>query len=453
MPSPVHDAVTALLLHGRQLCLVQRHPALSAFPGYHAFPGGKVDPEDADEPVPHTAFAGVDARKARALRRELREELDLDLFAIAGRGGLGEIRCIGQVTTPSWVPVRFRTWFFVVTLDEPPVLRPDGSECVAAEMRPVADWLESYETGRLLLAPPTLLALRSLIADPRLSALPGFPADLDAEREVPWVEPLAGLRILLVRSNTLPPAQHTNAFWIGDEGAPKVLVDPSPANSTEFGRLCRRIDAWGLDRVLLTHHHPDHREYADEIARRYRVPLLLSADCRDRLAAKCGESFFSGIEVQTVGDSFELTRWQDEPVHLLPVPGHDEGQLAPMPASRAWCIVGDLIQGIGTVVIAPPEGNMRRYFDTLRRVIDLNPAVVIPSHGMALGTTHYLQQALRHREQREQQILSLHANGHSEDGMLAEIYRDVDPRLQPLARVNIRSHLQKLREEGRIADT
>jgi len=50
----------------------------------------------------------------------------------------------------------------------------------------------------------------------------------------------------------------------------------------------------------------------------------------------------------------------------------DEGQLALMPENRAWCIVSDLYQGVGTVVIAAPEGNMRKYFASLRKVIDLD---------------------------------------------------------------------------------
>ena len=74
--------------------------------------------------------------------------------------------------------------------------------------------------------------------------------------------------------------------------------------------------------------------------------------------------------------------------------------LALMPADRAWCLVGDLIQGVGTVVIHKPEGNMRRYFDSLQRMIDLDPEVIVPSHGLAMGTTFRLRETLRHRRQR-----------------------------------------------------
>jgi glyoxylase-like metal-dependent hydrolase (beta-lactamase superfamily II) len=136
---------------------------------------------------------------------------------------------------------------------------------------------------------------------------------------------------------------------------------------------------------------------------------------------------------------------------VVAVPGHDEGQLALMPDNRAWFLVGDLIQGIGTVVIAAPEGDMAQYFATLEHVIALKPRVIYPSHGGALGGTHYLEQALSHRRLREAQIKSLIDSGLSIEQTLGEVYKGLDPRLLPLARMNIESHLAKLRNEGQIA--
>lgn len=449
-PAPVLDAVTAVLLHGDELYLVRRNPALPAFSGYHAFPGGKVDRGDGDAPLAGALFDGHTPRLLRALARELQEELAFDLFDAVERGHVGELLNLGEITTPAFAPLRFRTWFFKIVLRERPRLVPDPGEATEGAWHKVSEWRRRYRAGRLLAAPPTSLTIDALARDPALRELPPFPGTFDPERDIPWVEPLAGLRILLVRSNTLPPATHTNVFWIGGDGGPRVLVDPSPADRDELGRLCRSLDAFGVDLVFLTHHHPDHREFADEIARRYRVPLGLSADTRARIAAK-SPGFFEGLAVRIYGEGDELTRWQGEAVRLIAVPGHDEGQLAPLAESRTWCIVGDLIQGIGTVVIAPPEGNMRKYFASLKRVIELDPAVIIPSHGLALGGTHFLQSALRHREEREMQIRTRHEAGLGEDQILAEVYRGIDPRLLHLARLNIRSHLEKLREEGVVS--
>jgi endoribonuclease LACTB2 len=450
MSRPIFDAVTAIMLHGEDLFLAQRHPALPAFSGYYAFPGGKVDREDLDTPLPPGHFDGQPPRLMRALARELQEELAFDLYAACESGLVEKLVCLGEVTTPAFAPMRFRTWFYKIVLRERPAFTLDLGETVAAEWQSITEWRRRFAAGRLLIAPPTRIAIEAIDADLHVVALP--PLDLDfPEHEIPWVEPLGGLRILLVRSNTLPPATHTNVFWFGGTGGPRVLVDPSPADRAELDRLCRRLDEFGVDLVFLTHHHPDHREYADEIARRYRVPIGLSADSHARIAARAGAKYFEGVEVRHYAEGDVLTRWQGEPVRVVAVPGHDEGQLAPMPDSRAWCIVGDLIQGIGTVVIAPPEGNMRKYFASLRKVIELDPAVIIPSHGLALGGTHFLQMALKHREQRERDIHTRHTAGLSEDQILGEVYRGVDPRLLPLARLNIRSHLAKLREDGLVA--
>ena len=449
MSARVIDAVTAVLLHGEDLFLAQRQPALPAFPGYHAFPGGKVDPGDHDGPHGHAHFDPHPPRLMRALARELDEEIGFDLAAACADGTVTAVHCLGEATTPDFVPLRFRTWFFRVELSRRPELLVDTGEATHGEWDAIGRWRSRFESGRLLVAPPTRIAIEALHRDRGLSALPPMDLGFDPAADVPWVEPLGGLKVLLTRSHTLPPAIHTNVFWVGGDGAPRVVIDPSPHDRAEMDRLCNTLAPFGVDLVFLTHHHPDHRERADEIARRFGVPIAMSADTRQRIALE-QPGFFDALDVKLLAEGDVLTRWQGEDVVLVAVPGHDEGQLAPMARSRAWCIVGDLIQGVGTVVIAPPEGNMRKYFDSLRKVIALDPAVILPSHGMAMGTTHYLKKALAHREERERAIHASHLAGASEDEMLAKIYAGVDPRLAPLARINIRSHLAKLREEGVI---
>jgi endoribonuclease LACTB2 len=226
-------------------------------------------------------------RLVRALARELLEELAFDLPAACEAGMVESFACLGEVTTPAFAPIRFRTWFYKVVLRRRPVFTLDPGESVAGDWQTAAEWRRRFEAGRLLVAPPTRIAIEALAADPGTETLPALD-HLVPDGEVPWVEPLGGLRILLVRSNTLPPATHTNVFWFGGGGAPRVLVDPSPADAAEYERLCRSLDRFGVDLVFLTHHHPDHCERADAIARRYRVPIGLSADSHARLATRAG---------------------------------------------------------------------------------------------------------------------------------------------------------------------
>lgn len=445
-PAPIFDAVTAVLVHGGEIFLARRQLRLAAFPGYHAFPGGKVDREDGSEPLTQAVFAGHEPRLIRALSRELHEELDYDLIANAGQ--VRAIRQIGTALTPPAAPVRFNTHFYRVDLASRPQFTLCEPEIESAAWAPAAQWLEQYQRGELLLAPPTWAAVNALGKNPQATDA-GFTDFGDPGLLRPF-EAMYGVRQYFVRSNTIPPAMHTNCFLIGDADAHRVLVDPSPNSREELERLLQATAELGFQEVFLTHHHPDHRQFADEVARRRGVPIGMSADTLQRIR-KLQPQFAAGLQVKVYGDGDAVTRWLGHPVHALAVPGHDEGQLALMPDNKAWCIVGDLIQGVGTVVISPPEGDMRKYFATLERVIALQPRAIYPSHGLALGGVHYLEQALQHRRMREQQIKTLFDAGRSMDEMLAEVYRGVDAHLLPLARINIESHLAKLRQDGVIA--
>ncbi len=446
----VRDAVTAVLVHGDEIFLCRRQPHLPAFGGYYAFPGGKVDDTDPEQPTGAALLDAHPHKLIQALARELTEETGFDLIAACARGEVRSVDCLGEITTPAFVPTRFRTWFYKVVLNTRPDLHMDSDEAMDSVWESARGLSQRYDRGQLLAAPPTIAALDALARDPDCTRvdLARMRHEYEPETQVPSVEPLRGLRMLMVRSNTLPPAHHTNAFLLGD--AHKVLVDPSPNNRAELQKLLHTLAPHGVHEVFLTHHHPDHREYADEVARHFRAPLGMSADTRTRITQKSGEKFFDGLEVKVYREGDTLTQWLGEPVRVIEVPGHDQGQLALMPDSRSWCIVGDLIQGIGTVVISPPEGNMRTYFDSMKKIIALDPQVVIPSHGAALGTTYRIKEALKHREQRETQIFSLHSAGRNEDQILDEVYKGTPPVLLPLARINIRSHMSKLREEGRV---
>ena len=91
---------------------------------------------------------------------------------------------------------------------------------------------------------------------------------------------------------------------------------------------------------------------------------------------------------------------------------------------------------------------MAQYFKTMQRVIDLKPSIVIPSHGISVGGTFKLEETLKHRKMREQEIIKLLRMGKSKDEMLPIIYKGLDPSLHPYALMTIESHLIKIEEEN-----
>ncbi|WP_293393213.1 MBL fold metallo-hydrolase [Nevskia sp.] len=442
------EAVTAVLICEGEIYLTHRQPHLTAFPGFMAFPGGKVDKGEAEHLHAHPLLAEQTPRHVHALARELREELDYDLDAALAADEVLAIDKLGTALSPPFLQVRFDTGFFAIRLRSKPEFTIELGELAGGAWKSTADWLADFERGDLLLAPPTLDVLRHLAERPDATTIDRL-RDYNEVDGIPEIEPLRGVLQMPVRSNTLPPADRTNCFQIGDQGSPILLIDPSPANRAEFDKLCRHVAGRGISEVFLTHHHPDHCQYANDLARHLGVPIAMSADTFERISRRV-PTFFDGLTVKTYADGDVATSWLGHPLRVVAVPGHDEGQLALMPDNRAFCIVGDLIQGVGTVVISPPEGDMAKYFATLEKVIALGPKVIWPSHGTALGGTYYLELTLKHRRAREAQVKTLFEAGRSIDQMLAEMYVGTDPRLMPLARINIEGHLAKLRSEGAL---
>jgi ribonuclease/clavin/mitogillin len=443
--SKIVDAVSVVITCGNEVFAIQRQPFLGAFPGYWAFPGGKVEANDADHCPPWPLLEGIDLRLFGAALREAHEELGVDLRDELARGRVAGVHYLGLAVTPDFNPYRFATSFFKVELTEKPEFVVDRNEVRIGEWVSAGELLRRYDRGQLLAVPPVIKVIQTLGRDPAVRAVPDINFTYDGARFVPWIESLKGIRQVMPLSHTLPPATRTNAFVIGDDV--RVVVDPSPRDDAEYEKFRNTLALFGADKIFLTHHHPDHYERANRLARELCVPVLLSAYTRRRILEK-DPGFFDGVAVAEVREGDAVTTWLGRTVRVLEVPGHDEGQLALYPEDNSWFLAGDLFQGVGTVVIGGAEGDMKKYFATLERVIALGPAVVFPSHGIGLGGTSILEKTLAHRRLRETQVLALHQEGFAPEEMLPKLYADVRPELWPYALENIRKHLAKLAAEG-----
>lgn len=447
---PITESVAAVFCHEDKIFMVRRQSHLHAFPGYDSFPGGKIDAEDPTSRRSERFLHEWDGQPMHALVREVEEELGYDLPAGIAAGQVASVKLLAEAVAPAIVPVRFRLLFFRIDLAWLPVFSPDSGEFADSFWETPQQALDRFNLGNALMVPPLRWVLEALCRMPQGAGFGDLSPQFDEDRFVPAVEPLSGLRILTVPSNTLPPASRTNAFLIGDGDSPLLLVDPSPGSPKVLENLLRTLGRVQIGAVLVTHHHRDHHERAPELARYFQVPVLMSADTRRRIEQKLGPAYFDGLAVEVKREGDRVANWKDEAVLVHEVPGHDAGQLALAPESLRWFIVGDLIQSVGTVVISAPEGDMATYLHTLAKVIDLDPAVIIPSHGMPMRGTFRLRATLQHRQQRERTIRELHRQGKTPAEMLAIIYPAVDTDLLPLAMENIRSHLSKLRREEDI---
>jgi glyoxylase-like metal-dependent hydrolase (beta-lactamase superfamily II) len=114
---------------------------------------------------------------------------------------------------------------------------------------------------------------------------------------------------------------------------------------------------------------------------------------------------------------------------------------------------GDHVMQGSTVVINPPDGDMRAYLASLERLLAEDILILAPGHGYLIGEPHReARRLIRHRLAREQKVVWAleRMNAPTLEELVSEVYDDVSPRLHAVAQRSLRAHLEKLAAEGRV---
>lgn len=477
-PHPIRPAAGVLLTRnaarGLQVYLLQRAGGAAFLPGFHCFPGGAAEAGDAGIPV---ASPAEREDLVAAAARELFEETGVLLVdgplppaperdearrrLLAGESVFAELlrrydlrvdgarlRRAGIRVTPAYSPLRFRARFFLAELREGEDPEPAPGEFAGGGWWTVGSALRAWASGAILLVPPTLDALL------RLDRY-GLPAALDSLESSPEGDglegpglPLApGLFYVPLQTRTLPPASHTLCVLAG--GQRILVVDPGSGDPAELGQVFDALQALGADgrvptEIVLTHHHPDHVAGAPALAESLGLLIAAHPETARRLSFPVDRLLEDGDEWDLGADPAGH-RWRLRALHT---PGHAPGHLCLWDEDRRFLLAGDMVAGVGTVVIDPPEGDLALYLESLRRLRALEPRLVLAAHGAPLGPgSDVFGRYLEHRLWREERVLA--ALPGTEPELVARVYEDVPAELHPLAARSLVAHLLKLEGEGR----
>jgi len=116
-------------------------------------------------------------------------------------------------------------------------------------------------------------------------------------------------------------------------------------------------------------------------------------------------------------------------------------------------LTGDHIMDGSTVVIAPPDGNMTEYINSLKLLEQYDISYFAPGHGNFMQEpSKTIQSIIRHRLSRESKVLRcIEKNKQSNlDELLPLVYNDVPEMLHPIARMSLLAHIIKLEDDGKI---
>ena len=375
------------------------------------------------------------------LRREQAEDPAHFLAACLeerARLGTDELVPAGRWVTPMGAPVRFDARFFLARAPEGWEATPDPTEVEACRWVSPERVLDDLAGGRALMAPPTIEMLQRLAGHADVGAIMASlearslsgPGDVISVALSPFVH------VVLAPNPGPMTGPGTNTYVVG--AGPTCVIDPAVDDARYLDEVV--AVAGEVHQILITHRHEDHVGGAAALAAKTRAPVRAF-----------GRADAGGVSVVPIEEG-EIVEVGGARLATLYCPGHASDHLCWMLEGAASLFAGDNVLGEGTAVIAPPDGNMRAYLETLERLSRLHIDRIYPGHFRPLdGGNEVLRGYLAHRAEREGQVLEALASGRGTPAeMVAAIYVDTPPYLHPVAEYQVLAHLEMLEARGLV---
>lgn len=271
------------------------------------------------------------------------------------------------------------------------------------------------------------------------------------------VEVAPGVARIIAPNPGLMTGPGTNTYMVGSGRL--ALVDPGPDDDHHLSALLEEVGD-RLRWIVVTHTHVDHSPLSAKLKSATGAELLgfgpaPSFGPGEPHGLDAHDQGFHPDRLLLDGESLDTGEVRLDAIYT---PGHASNHLCFLLASTGLLFSGDHVMSGSTVVIAPPDGDMADYLESLRKVRTLAPRRIAPGHGDLIeDPASVLDEYLRHRLEREAQVLNglrdstvtSEGRGVTAAQLVERIYVDVPAALHPVARYSVWAHLLKLQSEGR----
>jgi glyoxylase-like metal-dependent hydrolase (beta-lactamase superfamily II) len=240
----------------------------------------------------------------------------------------------------------------------------------------------------------------------------------------------------------------TNTYLVGK--AEWAVIDPGPAIESHIQAIVQAAaDSHATIRwILCTHTHMDHSPAAQALREATGALVVgmppLTPDAQD--------PSFAPDQAWQDGDYVEH---DDFTIRAIHTPGHAGNHLCFYLKEEKMLFTGDHIMEGSTVVIAPPDGDMKAYIESLQVLKSIEITRLAPAHGSLMEHPQdVIEGLIQHRLMREAKVLAgMDQAGPSPlDELTPVVYDDVPSFLHPVARYSLLAHLEKLKKDQLIEE-
>jgi glyoxylase-like metal-dependent hydrolase (beta-lactamase superfamily II) len=235
----------------------------------------------------------------------------------------------------------------------------------------------------------------------------------------------------------------TNTYLVGRRES--IVIDPGPDDESHL-QVILGAAAGPIRWILCTHTHLDHAPGAA------RLKQLSGAAVAAMSAPRSDHDFPLSVDRVLAND--DLIEIAEVSIRALHTPGHASNHLCYLLSGSRMLFTGDHIMQGSTVVIWPPDGNMRAYVDSLRNLLKVDIAILAPGHGHLINDPHNeLNRLIEHRLRREDKVRRAVARAGAAvtvESLLPYAYDDVAKSLHKWAALSLQAHLDKLVADGEL---
>ena len=298
--------------------------------------------------------------------------------------------------------------------------------------------------------------------------------------EIPFVEPLNGvhygaveqvsplIRRIIANNPSKYSYRGTGTYIVGHGDV--AIIDPGPALDEHRDALTAALEGERVRAILITHCHSDHSPLAAWLRESTGAPTIafgphgvVALDDEDdeddeETETESDIKMKESIDVAFVPDICAIdgsivASARDWTMRAVFTPGHTSNHMCFALDEEGALFTGDHVMGWSTTVVSPPDGDMRAYMNSLRKVIDRNDRILWPTHGNPVTDPQpFLAAYLAHRLEREAQVLAQVRNDvRTISAIVKVLYSNVHKGLHKPAGRSVLSHLVKLVADGVVA--